>query len=353
MDHSAWERICRPEDYFHADYVDALEDAGLDCSFRYFVAESDGETIGVTLAYMFQFPIALGIHASVLIAGSPVDTGFPFAIAAGDRNDEVLRLLLEAEVAEARRSGAAYLVVRDISGDTVDDWVEPTLTARGFHRVPLFNESVMDIRWPTFEEYLSALHGTYRKNVRRDLRKVYEKGAYTLEIAHGSAIRRYAEELRVLFDEVYERHPEDRDQIRLPLGYFAHVGSLDDSIVLLLRRDGALAGFDLLMARGGILDSTFCGQDYDLTAKDPVDRALTHEIVRYAIENGFRSLNFGIANDAIKARVGCRFRELYGYLLPLGVHRYVWPLGKRVMLRGYGFETESANMPKHAVFQDQ
>jgi len=350
IDERAWDDLCSPEDFFKATYLRTLAQAGLDCTFRYFVAESENELVGFTLGFLTLFPIIGPLRIRTFISGTPVNVGLPFAFHPEFSKLVIFRELVRKILNEAESDGAKFIILRDFLDIDFLEEYDSVASNLGFRRTELFNDAILEIRWQSFEDYLKALRYGYRKDIRYDLRKVYRSG-YRLEIFRGGEIMPYLTDLHRLWTQVYLRHPE-RDQLFLPLSYFRKIATLPECVVLLMFYKNKLAGFDLLIERGSLLEVSFCGQDYEITGKEPVDRALTHEIVRYAIQNKFRLVDFGISNEAIKARVGCALQRLYGYIRPLSGANVLRALAfERLVMRGYGFEVKAANMPEKPVFK--
>ncbi|MEZ0093525.1 GNAT family N-acetyltransferase [Streptacidiphilus sp. EB129] len=353
LDAKSWDSLCRPDDYFHADYLRALSRSGLDCSFRFLLAEEAGSAVGLAFGYTFAPPVAGPLRIRVFSTGSPTDIGFPFVVRPGTPAEPVLAALGAAMVAEARRSRAAGLLLRDVVHEEEVAGHEHTLARLGFRRFPLFAEAVLPIAWACYDDYLQALRKRYRQNIRRNAAQV-EAAGFTLEVLPGPEAVHLAGELQPLWLQVFRRHPEEWDQLLLPVAYFQEILALPGTVLLLLRHQGRLVAFDQLMANGSVLDSKFCGRDYERLGREPVGHMLIAETIRYACDHGFALLSFGISNESVKSRFGCTFRVVHGYRRPIALAmRLARTLRlEQHLVRGYDVASAADDDSRGHVFRD-
>ena len=82
------------------------------------------------------------------------------------------------------------------------------------------------------------------------------------------------------------------------------VASLDDKPV----------GFIQLLENGDELIFEFVGVDYNYNEAFAVYHRMLYEIIRYGIDNGFKTVDFGQTADDIKLKLGCRYVYLYAAL---------------------------------------
>jgi len=230
---------------------------------------------------------------------------------------------------------ARLAVFRDLWPGGPLEELGPELAALGCRPVSMYRNARLAISWASFEEYLDALRHKVRNAVRKDLRSLEERG-YERALLRGEEASARADELLMLWQQVNARHRE-RDQIPLGADYFREVTALPNAIVLALLRRGSLAGFTLLFAHGRLLEATYCGVDYRSTGTDPVQRASMAAMARYAIEQGFAELEYGISNDTVKSRMGSSFRSLQWFARPVPGALAKLPL-ERLVLSGYQAE---------------
>lgn len=312
---SAWDSLCRPDDYFNAGYLQALAHADLDCSFRYFVAREDGRIVGITFGYFTRFPLFGPFKPLVFIGGSPVSFGFPFAFQADSPQIDIFTRLVQAVVAEAQRQRAASLLIRDLWSPDPQQSYSAILKYLGFVHLPLFQRASMHIQWRSFEEYLAALQYRPRRAIRSGIQKI-ATNRYRPEVLSGREAQPYLADMTRLWYYTYLKY-KDRDQLLLAESYFRAMISLPECRVFLLWQNEQLAAFGLTFERDALLETNHCGVDYTLVGKDPAHRFLEYECIRYAITHLCKTIDFGISNEAEKLHLGCSLQGLSGYLRPL------------------------------------
>jgi hypothetical protein len=353
LDAAVWDSLCGPDDYFTAAYLQALTRSEMDCSFRFLLAEADGAAVGLGFGYIFSPPLAGPLKIRIFSTGTPTDIGFPFVVRASVPPAPVLDALIRAAIDAADDAKAAAILVRDVVDPRQSEECEAifdTCQLRGF---PVFAEAMLPITWATFDDYLASLRRPYRKGINTRARKVLEAG-YEFEVVSGADAVALAAELQPLWMQVYARFPDDFDQLVLPEAYFREVLALPGSVLFLLRHEGRLVGFDNLRENGSVLDSKFCGRDYARIGQLPVGHFMMAETIRYACDNGFAMLSFGITNESVKSRYGCMFRVIHGYRRPISAPLRLARVLRleRFLVRGYDVEFAMADSSQGHVFRD-
>lgn len=310
-----WNDLCEPGDYFTIDYLRALARAGLDCSFRYFVVQQGQRVVGLAFGYFLRFPLLGPWRPLLFVSGSPVNFGFPFALRAGEQNDQVFFCLVQTMIAEARKKRAAALVVRDLFSTGSGPGQSQALQNLGFRQKPLFQRAWLDILWPTFADYLAGLRSSRRRSILKEMRRV-AGGGYRLVVTKGEISQDYLADMARLCRYLCLKY-KDRDQLPLPESFFRAMTRVPECVAFLLLRRERLAAFGLVFERGSLLETGYCGIDPALTGKDPAHRYIEYEVIRYAISHGCQAIDFGISNEVNKMRLGCRLQNLSGALRPL------------------------------------
>lgn len=117
-----WDSVCQPDHYFTASYLCVLAHAGLDCSFRYFVAQQAGQIVGITFGYLRRFPLIGPLQPLVFISGSPVNLGFPFAFQKESQKEEIFFQLVLAMIEDARKQHVACVLIRDLYAGPLESY---------------------------------------------------------------------------------------------------------------------------------------------------------------------------------------------------------------------------------------
>lgn len=200
-----------------------------------------------------------------------------------------------------RLSGDTDLsLIKDVrTGDTSVS----NLGGLGFRRVETEPDMVlaMDERWRTYDDYLAALDGKYRKSARQIVKEVDERG---LLLERVEDLRGIAEELHSLYMAV-----QNNNRLRLvtsPSGYLpALVQALGaDARCSVLRREGKVLGFVVTLNDRGLAVGYHIGFDRDAAKDAPIYLRLLHAVVADAIDMRCRHLSLGRTALEPKARLG-------------------------------------------------
>lgn len=304
-----------PEPPHTTAYLSAIATAGLDCSFRFFTLRLDGRLLAMAYGFVIRYPLIGPLHLPVFVGGSPVNLGPPFHFASADLVEDTLDVLTGAMRDDAAALGAKFLLLRDLWEPGPDTACGGLLRRLGFRRTPMFADAVLAMEWPDFDGYLASLSGKTRKSVRRDARQVAAAG-YHVEAHQGALPAGAVATLHSLWVNLYEKY-RDPDQIFLTADYFRRITELPETVVILASHGRKLVGFDLLLAREGLLESTYSGLDHTHVGNVSLHRHMGHHIIRFALSHGYHTVDFGISNETAKAKLGCRFRMSLGYLRPL------------------------------------
>lgn len=303
----SWAPLVDATDGWRDDYLGQLPHAGLACPWHYFVVRKGLKSY----AFTFGYTMAVGL-ATVMLLGSPVNTGWPVFV----RNDapDVTQWwpLLLAEIEGCARRMADAVIVRDLWHNGPSSMFEPILFQQGYTRRETFYESWLSLTWPSFEAYWDALRSKIPIAWNHDLRLLDQAG-YTWTTLPPELVAASAPHFAKLWRAVYDRH-QDPDQSILPAAYFQRFGSLSHCCVLGLTHGPTVVGFAYLFSHGSWLEASYCGVDYAYAAGKPVQRSLVMAIVQWAFTHHYEAVNLGISNELVKARTGSHFRPLYAYL---------------------------------------
>ncbi|MDX3074179.1 GNAT family N-acetyltransferase [Streptomyces sp. NPDC088354] len=180
------------------------------------------------------------------------------------------------------------------------------LRDRGWATGLLSCTNMLPVRWDSFEEYLDWLPSSKRKNIRKSMQRSEAAGAVcTVErggadtTAMAALIRSTAEHhgSPLFFDEQFLRTVMDR------LGPAA--------VVFTVYGGGRPVLACLALDAGGELAPWSIGLDYDSLPRYGQYNYLYSQLVRYAVENRRRIVNFGRSTYYIKRKYGCSLRPVY------------------------------------------
>ena len=165
------------------------------------------------------------------------------------------------------------------------------------------SQCVLEVRWPSFEDYLAALRSHYRHRYRKAL-----KASAGLRLRWLERPEEFDEELYGLYLQVVGSSRLVIETLSLEFfrGEFFRILVLED--------DAGPQGFVQLLANGDELIFEFVGVNYATNHTYDTYLRMLLEIVRYGIENGFSTIDFGQTADDTKLKLGCDYPELYAAL---------------------------------------
>lgn len=179
----------------------------------------------------------------------------------------------------------------------------PDMNPKGYAKGLTCPKCALKVRWNTFEEYLNDLRSNYRYRFKKALKK--SEGLRLRYLKDGSEFTR---EMYALYEQTY-----NRSRLRIEkLSYEFFKGKFFK--IFVLEDDEAVRGFVQLLEIGDELVFEFVGLDYTVNQKYDTYLAMLMEIIRYGINGGFKSIDFGQTADDAKLKLGCEYEYLYAYL---------------------------------------
>ncbi len=191
--------------------------------------------------------------------------------------------------------------LRSIKGFKMILNVDENYTLDGFARGLILPRCVLPIKWNSFEEYMSSLRSGYRRRYNIALNKSKDLNFYILK----NNKLEFTEEMYKLYLDVYNNAPYKLGKVSID--FFRQ----DYFVILVLDNEDGTQGFAHLHENGDELIFEFVGLDkQNILTYDTYIRVLI-EIVRYGIEKGFKSIDFGQTTDDAKLKLGCKYEMLY------------------------------------------
>ncbi len=158
-------------------------------------------------------------------------------------------------------------------------------------------------KFSSFEEYLQKL----RSNYRHRYKKVFERSK-DLKLEYLVDNKDFTEEMYDCYLQVYNK---SRVKIeKLDINFFR--GSFFK--IFVLKKEDEVVGFGQMLENGKELIFEFVGVNYKYNNEYDVYHRILLEIVKYGIENGFETIDFGQTADESKLKLGSKYTELYVYL---------------------------------------
>ncbi len=312
------------------DYLRAVEASQInDCRYFYPVVYENGEIVAHTCVYFISTELdsfSQGLAKKTITGirrawksflmlrsvecGTPVALGTTISFRTGIDRKEALSLIVQEVEGIAANLGVGVVLFRDFYADELSFF--DAFLASGYRRIYNLPGSRLTVRWKSMEDYLRSLRSQYRYRAKKRIATFGDKGG-EMELLHDFG--QHAGELAALWRNSYDRAKEYRREI-LPPVFFERIDSClgGRSSTLVAKVDGKLAGFALLLHDDEILDWVFCGLDYACNETYCIYFNLLYNIVKTAIEGGFKAVDMGITTPLAKMEVGAEIVPLYMYM---------------------------------------
>jgi predicted N-acyltransferase len=310
-------------------YYEILEDTVPGFDYRYIlIAGDDGTVRAVQPCLILDQDLLQGVGGRVVAVAARVRRYWPrflrlrtlmIGCAAGEAHIDADAA--SAPVVMARLAAAITALARDMNAPLI---VLKEFPARyraaltcfleaGFTCIPSLPMTVLDISYPSFEDYVSrALSSKTRKDLRRKLR-VAEKSA-PIEVAVIEDVGTVIEDVYPLYLAVYERSTQHFE--KLTKDYFRRLSRdmPDVARFLVWRQNGRIIAFALCMIEGDTVYGEYLGFDYAVALDLHLYHYVFRDVVRWAIANGFKSFNSSGLNYDPKLHFKCRLDPLDLYV---------------------------------------
>jgi predicted N-acyltransferase len=331
IDRDEWNSIVAPDRLIcRHEYLEAVENSRInDCRYFYpVVRDESGTLLAHTCLYFISTELdlfatgalKLGIQMirklwpSFLIlrsleCGTPVALGNTISYSNGE-NAEILGEIVRAAEKVAVDIGVKVLLFRDFYGGDLVFYDQ--LQALGYKRIHNLPSVHMDVRWESYEAYLSCMRSQYRTKILAQTQRFESEGGSLSVIRNFGSM---ADELSRLWLNVHERADEYRRE-RVGIDFFRNIdASLGDrSAVILAWKDDVLVGFLLLLMDDTVLTPVFCGLDYNVNYRMRIYFNLFYRAVKYAIDENYQSIDLGITTVDPKIDLGGVVTSQYMYM---------------------------------------
>ena len=174
---------------------------------------------------------------------------------------------------------------------------------KGFAKGLNWAKCIFTNKFKSFDEYMNAL----RSNYRRRYKKAFEKSKdLTIELLKDN--NDFNEEMYDCYLQIVKNSSMVIEV--LPIEFFR--GKYFK--IFVLRNDEKVVGFYQLIENGPELIFEFVGVDYTYNDKYDTYHRILLEIMKYGIDNGFKTIDYGQTADEAKLKLGSKYELLYAYL---------------------------------------
>ncbi len=283
-----WDDAVGDNIYLRRDFLTFLEGCE-DCGQRYHYIRDDQQRMDTVFMThkRHNYNLAMFTPRDLLVTMTfvyvPLSVTRP-GIEAGRHREEALAFI---------RSLRGYKLVLNLTDREVP----------GFTTGRTCSQCVLAVRWTSFEQYLASLRSHYRHRYRKALR------------ASAGLRMRFLDDPAEFDERLYELYLQVVHRSRLVIetltidffrGHYFQIFVLED--------DDGPQGFVQLLANGEELIFEFVGVNYAANHRYDTYQRLLLEIVRYGIDNGFSTIDFGQTADDSKLKLGCEYRDLWAAL---------------------------------------
>ncbi|MBQ9796599.1 MAG: GNAT family N-acetyltransferase [Clostridia bacterium] len=282
-----WDSVIGDNLYLSKEFLSFME--GIDkCDQRYYMLFCDGVPDSVFMSYVRKkYNLAMftrfNMYQKMTMIYVPLSVTRP-GIAYGKHLDEVMDFI------KTLKGSKMILNIED---------VEP----RGYAKGLTCPKCILTNRFESFDDYMNSLRSNYRYRYT----KCFKKSAY-LKLEYLTDNKEFTKEMYECYLQVY-----NKSKIRvekLPIEFFR--GKYFK--IFVLKNDEKVVGFGQMLENGTELIFEFVGVDYRYNNQYDTYHRILLEIVRYGIENGFKTIDFGQTADESKLKLGSKYTMLYAYL---------------------------------------
>jgi len=166
----------------------------------------------------------------------------------------------------------------------------------GFARIPSMPMTTLDIGYKNFEDYLShCLSPRTRGKVRRKLRAA-ERARPTITVEVVTDASPYVDHIYPLYEKVFECSPLQFE--KLTREFLRDIGRrIPDKVRFFIwRQDSHIIAFGLCTVQGDRICHEYVGFDYSVAFELNLYYRVFHDIVEWAIANGYKRFYSGSLN---------------------------------------------------------
>jgi GNAT acetyltransferase-like protein len=208
--------------------------------------------------------------------------------------DVIGELLGRSLTGLARQLDCALVVLKEFPAR----YREPLQCMRdhGFTRVPSMPMTTLNIEYKDFDDYLARnLSPATRGKVRRKLR-VAERAQPPITMTVETDAAAFVDDIYPLYVKVFERSPMQFE--KLTKEFLGAIGKrMPDKVRFFLwRQDTRIIAFGLCTIQGGNICHEYVGFDYSVAFDLNLYYRVFHDIIEWAIANGYRRFYSGSLN---------------------------------------------------------
>ena len=278
------------------------------------------------------------LRLPVAFCGLPVSFGKSCVRIRPGWDPSVLTTIVARELDEwAAATGVNLVCFKEFSPS--EEAVVRSLVQSGCFSAASLPSCHIDIRWPSFDEYIASFRAGYRRQLLASLR-LRERAR--LDVSVVNDYEALCPRLFDLYCNVMDRAPYQLE--RLNLSFFAELCTAfrGESAAVLVERDGHLLAAAILLYGKTEVTFLLAGIDYALNERFQAYPNLVIEVVAEAIRRGAQRLEMGQTSYLLKGRLGAlttprtlylRHRRPVAHGVLRSTSRFLFPAATTVVRR--------------------
>ncbi len=296
---------------FKPYYISIYEDDGIICSAPCFIMDYPLETTLEgplkKIASILRKLMPRLFTLRVMVCGCTSSEG-RIGIKYPERSNIIEALVKEMERI-AKKEGAKFIAFKDFSEEYATALTP--LKKMGFHKITSYPSVELDIRFKTFEDYLSSLSRMTRKDLKRKFKKLQDI-KIEMEVVN---------EAGGLIDSIYKLYlynlkgSEVQFEI-LTKEFFSDISKNmpKKTRYFQWRHNGKLTAFNLCLVSKDVLVDEYIGMDPAFAYKYHLYYVTFRDIITWCIQNGIRTYESGALGYDPKKRLDLKFISQYIYV---------------------------------------
>jgi predicted N-acyltransferase len=191
--------------------------------------------------------------------------------------------------------------------------IAPALLEAGYMPMTMDAIAYLRLEYEDFEAYLRQRSSKRRESIRQEIRAFQRSHRLEVTSLADAPLDRLAELLTNVNNKYHPNQSLTKDNEKY-LGELRGL-PLDNHLFLARSEDGAVVGFSLFFAHNQRLFSRVIGMDYAALKGDfCYFNVLFYEPIRFAIDKGYRCIEYGIGSLETKISRGCDIVPLSAYV---------------------------------------
>jgi hypothetical protein len=255
---------------------------------------------------------ARSVEAGVSPAPDPfaADTAAATGLVAPEDEEWVANALHQVLGVFARQAKASLIVFKDFPAQYRETL--RNLAATDFTRVPSMPMTELKLDYTDFDQYVTTLGASTRKDLRRKFRRIAAAEPISVEVV--TDLTPYVDEVYPFYLQVHERSPLKFE--RLTKEYLSNLGRRmpDRARFFIWRQHGKAIAFSVALVHEGTIYDDYLGLDYRVALDLHLYFHTLRDILGWSLTQGLKRYRSSPLNYQPKLHLGCDLYPLDLYV---------------------------------------